>query len=80
MNFGNALNALKQEHKVRRSGWNGKEIFIELQTPGINSKMTSSYIYIDTTRLQTTNPYALKSLVPWTPSQTDMLADDWEVV
>lgn len=77
MNFGNALLALKCGRKVARHGWNGKGIFIKLQTPDENSKMTSPYIFIDTTGLQTENEAAPKSLVPWLASQTDMLADDW---
>lgn len=39
--------------------------------------MTHSFIYINTTGLQTENPYAPKNKVPWIPSQTDMLAEDW---
>jgi hypothetical protein len=39
--------------------------------------MTHSFIYINTTGLQTENPYAPKNKVPWTPPQTDMLAEDW---
>lgn len=39
--------------------------------------MTHSFVYINTTGLQTENPYAPKNKVPWTPSQTDMLAEDW---
>ena len=77
MNFGNALDALKQGKKVARQGWNGKGIFIELQVPDQNSKMTSPYIFIDTTGLQTDNEAAPKSLVPWLASQTDLLAEDW---
>jgi len=77
MDFGQALHALKQGGKVARKGWNGKGIFIELQIPDENSKMTSPYIFIDTTGLQTDNEAAPKSLVPWLASQTDMLADDW---
>jgi hypothetical protein len=42
--------------------------------------MTSPYIFIDTTGLQTTNDLAPKSLVPWLASQTDMLANDWRIV
>lgn len=80
MNFGQALEALKQGKKVSRSGWNGKGIFINLQVPTELSKMTSPYIYIDTTGLQTDNPDAPKSLVPWLASQTDMLSDDWGIV
>jgi len=80
MNFGQAIEALKSGEKVQRTGWNGKGIFIELQRPDERSKMTSPYIFIDTTGLQTDNPSAPKSRVPWLASQTDMLADDWCVV
>lgn len=41
--------------------------------------MTHPYIYIDTTWLQTDNPDAPKDRVPWLASQTDMLAEDWEI-
>ena len=80
MTFGLAIEALKLGKKVARKGWNGKGIFIELQTPDENSKMTSPYIFIDTTGLQTDNPHAPRSRVPWLASQTDMLAEDWQVV
>lgn len=43
-----------------------------------HSKMTSPYIYIDTTGLRSDNPDAPRSRVPWFASQTDMLAEDWE--
>lgn len=77
--FGDALMYLKQGHKLRRKGWNGKGIFIELQRPDENSKMTEPYIFIDTTGLETDNPDAPKCRVPWLASQTDMLAEDWEL-
>lgn len=80
MNFGAAIEQLKLGNKVKRSGWNGKGIFIELQVPDENSKMTHPYIFIDTTGLQGTNPYAPKDRVPWLASQTDMLSEDWEVL
>ncbi len=76
--FGWALNQLRNGKRVQRAGWNGKGIFIELQRPNEKSKMTSPYIFIDTTRLQTDNPDAPKSRVPWLASQTDMLAEDWQ--
>ena len=78
--FGYALQMLKCGKRVARKGWNGKGIFIELQVPDAHSKMTSPYIYINTTGLQTTNVDAPKSLVPWLASQTDMLSEDWEVL
>ncbi len=80
MNFGKAIELLKKGYKVARKGWNGKGIFIELQVPDEHSKMTQPYIYIDTLGLQTTNPNAPKGRVPWLASQTDMLAEDWEVL
>jgi hypothetical protein len=80
MDFGKALEALKAGKRVAREGWNGKGIFIELQIPDEYSKMTSPYIYIDTTGLRTTNIAAPKSLVPWLASQTDMLCEDWQIV
>lgn len=80
MNFGRAIEAIKDGERVARKGWNGKGIFIELQMPDENSKMTSPYIFIDTTGLQTDNANAPKSRVPWLASQTDMLADDWSVI
>lgn len=80
MSFGLAIEAMKKGKKVARKGWNGKGIFCELQIPDSHSKMTSPYIYINTTGLQTDNDAAPKSLVPWLASQTDMLADDWTIV
>ena len=77
MDFGEALHELKAGRRVAREGWNGRGIFIELKTPDEHSKMTSPYIFVDTTGLQTNNDAAPKSLVPWMASQTDMLANDW---
>ena len=77
MNFGNAIELLKQGKRVKRKGWNGRGIFLELQTPDEYSKMTHPYIYIDTTGLETSNPNAPKDRVPWLASQTDMLSEDW---
>lgn len=79
-NFSWALNRLKDGQRMRRRGWNGKGIFIELQRPDAYSKMTSPYIYINTTGLQSDNEDAPRSRVPWFPSQTDLMAEDWEVV
>ena len=71
MNFGSALEALKAGMRVARSGWNGKGMWLELQTPDTHSKMTLPYIFMKT---------ADSNLVPWLASQTDMLTDDWELV
>lgn len=80
MNFGQALEEVKRGKKACRAGWNGRGIFIILQRPDEHSKMTQPYIFIDTTGLVTDNLAAPKGRVPWLASQTDMLAEDWEVV
>jgi hypothetical protein len=77
LGFGFALKALESGKRVRRSGWKG--YFLELQVPDANSKMTSPYIYIDSSGLQTDNPDAPKNRVPWVASQTDMLCKDWQL-
>ncbi len=79
-NFGWALAHLKTGKKLAREGWNGRGIFIELQRPDENSKMTHPYIYINTEGLDSDNEEAIRALVPWLASQTDMLADDWCIV
>jgi len=69
--FGYALAGLRDRQKMARSGWNGKGMYIELQTPTETSKMTRPYIFMKT---------ADNQLVPWVASQTDLLAEDWELV
>ena len=69
MNFEKALELLKKGKKVCRTGWNGKNMWIDLQHPTNLSKMTLPYIYMKT---------ADNNLVPWLASQTDILAEDWE--
>lgn len=86
MDFGEALKAMKRGKRVRRSGWNGKGIFISIifgesyEEASRNTNMTHDYICIDTTGLKTDNEYSPKDRVPWVASQTDMLADDWKLV
>jgi len=77
MNFSDALNELKEGNKIARSGWNGKGLWLELQLPDSNSKMTLPYVYINYPVDSSNTPGAR---VPWLCSQTDMLAEDWEVV
>lgn len=77
MNFGEAIQALKDGRRVAREGWNGKGLWLELQTPDAHSKMTLPYIYINYPNEAKTTPGAR---VPWVASQTDMLAEDWTLV
>lgn len=79
-NFGEAIKYLKRGYKVARKGWNGKGIYLEMQKPDENSKMTLPYIYIVTNTLVSDNPHAPRGIVPWLASQTDMLCEDWVFV
>lgn len=69
--FGKALLLLKMGKRVRRMGWNGKGMWLSLQKPDAHSKMTLPYIYICTVS---------GDLVPWLASQTDILAEDWDLI
>ena len=67
--FGDVIKRMKNRGgRFARAGWNGKNMYIELQKPDAHSKMTLPYIYMKTVQ---------GDLVPWLASQTDMLTDDW---
>ena len=69
MDFGDVVKKMKDRgRRFARAGWNGKNMYIELQRPDAHSKMSLPYIFIRTVQ---------GDLVPWLASQTDMLADDW---
>lgn len=83
LNFGQAIEALKQGKKVARVNWNGKGMYILLQTPDENSKMNRPYIYMECPNGSTKQFGETKNefdRVPWLASQTDMLSEDWVVV
>lgn len=77
MNFSEALEALKNGDHVARTGWNGKGLWLELQRPDEHSKMTLPYIFINYPVDAKNTPGAR---CPWVASQTDIMADDWEVL
>ena len=70
MDIGQAVNRLRSGDKIARAGWNGKGQYVELQVPDEDSKMTLPYVFIHTVQ---------GDLVPWLCSQTDLLANDWEI-
>jgi len=86
MNFGQALEALKMRARVRRAGWNGKDAFIYL-VPGSRFAVTRAPllgIYPEGTMIDYHPHVDMRTqtgeCVPWLCSQTDLLADDWEIV
>ena len=66
--FGAAIAHLKSGLYARREGWNGKGMWVGLQVPDPDSKMSLPYTYICTVD---------GDLVPWVASVSDQLADDW---
>lgn len=80
MDFGYAISNIKNGYRLARRGWNGRGIFIQLQSPYMESDMTYPYIYMDTTGLFSDNEFAIRDLAPWSASQTDMLAEDWHII
>ena len=86
MNFGSALQALKNGQKVAREGWNGKGMFLFL-VPGSVFKVNRAPllgIYPEGTEINYRPHIDMKTvdgeIVPWVASQTDVLAEDWCVV
>lgn len=76
MNFGDAIKALKAGLVVCRAGWNGKGMFLLyiesdfFEIPDLNISILP-WIGIKT---------ADNKFVPWLASQTDVLAEDWQVI
>ncbi len=86
MNFGQALEALKGGMKVSRSGWNGKGMFLFL-VPGSRFEVNRAPllgIYPAGTVIDYCPHIDMKTadgkIVPWLASQTDVLAEDWDVL
>lgn len=77
MDFSSALKAVKAGLRAARAGWNGKGMWIELVT-GDQWKQGVGIAYepLPFIAMKTAD----NGFVPWLASQTDLLADDWEVV
>lgn len=83
MDFGKAIQYLKEGKRVQRNGWNGKKQYIELAT-NISYKNFKNEIinaeheaignraiaFVGTSGVQ----------LGWLASQADMLAEDWKIV
>lgn len=96
MTFGLAIEAMKKGHKVARSGWNGKDMFIvlmsELYLPPYNTQgthrkvndRTAKWIGEDTpldSQAYIAMFTAQKKWQPgWLASQADILSEDWIII
>lgn len=87
--FAMAIHALKVGHRVARQGWNGKGMWIKLVTSEqyvIVANRNTSPIQVGVhNNADNLLPWigmktADGKFVPWLASQTDMLAEDWEIL
>ena len=88
--FGTAVEALKQGARVARAGWNGKGMFLSLVKGRDADYHVNSRVFgtgedgnsekqmpiLDAIYMKTAD----NKLVPWLASQTDVLAEDWQIV
>ncbi len=88
MNFGQAIEALKEGKLLQRAGWNGKGMFILKQVPAT--------IGLDIIPKMQSLPQAAKDFLvsanlmlivnadgradSWVPSSSDCFAEDWQIV
>ena len=88
LSFGHAIIALMNGEKVARTGWNGKGMYLILVSGTKDAKLTEGTPYAKATggNIVTINPHidmmtATGEMQPgWLASQTDVLANDWQVV
>ena len=96
MNFGQALECLKNGEKVCRKGWNGKGMWIVLMSalylPPYNTQGTERKVNDRTAKwIGEDNPLDSQAYIAmwtadkkwqpgWLASQADMLAEDWQTL
>ena len=92
MDFGQAIEALKAGKKVCRSGWNGKGMWLAY-SPGSKALPADRFWAgpnreyakasggtADVLPCITMKTATGEILMGWLASQTDMLAEDWQIV
>lgn len=84
--IGWAIKQMQAGLKVQRVGWNGKGMFLFLVS-GSRFKVNRAplnTIYPDGTEIDYNPHVDIKGvdgeITPWQASQTDLLANDWEIV
>ena len=89
MDFGMAIVALKRGECIARQGWNGEGMFLTLQSgstiDGENMRNGGARYYYSGMKCEIAPHIDMKAadgtyVVGWLASQTDMLAEDWEIV
>ena len=85
LTFGQALEALKSGKRVSRKGWNGKGMYLFIMKGGLSgAEVHKQHEYLDD-KIEIQDCICMKTVqntvcVGWLASQTDMLAEDWEII
>jgi len=82
MTFGEAIEKAKEGQKIQRSGWNGKNQYVELATAisYVNSRgeiINAEHDAIGNQALAFVGTSGVQ--LGWLASQADMLANDWRI-
>ena len=83
MSFGHAIEIMKKGGRVQRSGWNGKNQYIELAS---KISYANPYDYIVNAAHEVIGNKAIAFVgtsgvqLGWVASQADMLAEDWKIL
>lgn len=86
IDFGAALKALKVGMKVKRIGWNGKGQYVYHVPEGAYDPCTPAVqeLVNENGKVKYRAYIALKTVqgdvVPWQPSISDVLAEDWIII
>lgn len=88
LSFGDAVAALKEGLRVERAGWNGKGMFLyyvpENKYPASRNEHGTMVGVFEDDMVPYGAYIAMKTaqnnVVPWLASQTDVLAEDWQIV
>jgi len=83
MNFGKAIEAVKDGARIARDGWNGKNQYVELATCISYKNAAGEIVNVDHDAIGN-NALAFVGTsgvqLGWLASQADMLADDWKII
>lgn len=93
ISFGHAVHAMKAGKRVARAGWNGKGMWLAM-TPGSSIPASAARSGACLAKVQSEPGTETIEILPhidmraadgsvvvgWLASQTDMLADDWQVL
>jgi hypothetical protein len=67
--FEDAIKAMRAGKTARLDQWE-EDVFISIQVPDANSKMSAPYFYV-TSRF---------GMVPWIPTMIEMLTEEWTII